>query len=187
MDKRKIGSLDVSLVGVGGNNFSWHIDEAATKVVVETCLDEGINFFIHREPEKEVLPTCSRVKISFLPFFSLESGLLTGKYRRGKPYPESGRWNHPWFKGALPKAKIDAHLGRLEALAQFAESRGFGLLDLAFSWLLTRPEVALVMAGARTPEQVRANAKAIHWRLTESDLAEVDQILANEQIHALCI
>lgn len=307
MDSRKIGSLDVSLVGIGCDNFGWHINETDTKAVVETCLDEGINFFdtancyadgqseeflgaalkgrrqeaiiatkfghkmgdepasanpdyiplaveaslkrlgvdyidlyqlhlpdpntpigdtltaldrlvqagkireigcsnfsaeqicdaeqavaegaarfvsvqnyynlIHREPEADVLPACAGAKISFLPFFPLESGLLTGKYRKGKPYPESGRWNHPFFKGALSKATIDTHLERVEALAQFSESRGFGLLDLAFSWLLAHPEVASVIAGARTPEQVRANAKAMRWRLTESDLVQVDQIL----------
>ena len=44
MEKRKIGSLEVSVAGLGCNNFGWRIDEAATARVVDAALDAGINF-----------------------------------------------------------------------------------------------------------------------------------------------
>ncbi len=69
------------------------------------------------------------------------------------------------------------NLARAEALAEFAESKGHTLLELALSWLASRPAVASVIAGAKTPEQVRANAAAAAWNLTEQDLAEIARIL----------
>ena len=65
-----------------------------------------------------------------------------------------------------------------DRLREFAESRGRSLLELAFSWLASRPTVASVIAGAKSPEQAQANARAADWRLTEKDLVEVDRILA---------
>jgi aryl-alcohol dehydrogenase-like predicted oxidoreductase len=66
----------------------------------------------------------------------------------------------------------------VEALLQFAESRGHTLLDLAISWLLARPTVASVIAGATSPEQVRLNVAAASWRLSAADLAEIDALHA---------
>ena len=62
-----------------------------------------------------------------------------------------------------------------ERLIAVAEGRGHTLLELAFSWLLTRPTVASVIAGATSAEQVRANAAAAGWRMSEADLAAVGQ------------
>ena len=304
METRKIGSLDVSVIGLGCNNFGWRIGADETAKVVEAALDAGINFFdtadvygsgqseeflgrvlggrwnrvviatkfgsnmgegregaspqyvrqalddslkrlktdridlyqlhrpdpktpiedtlgalnelvregkvreigasnfsaeqiraadsavppgakrfvsvqnqyslIHREPERDVLPECVKRGIAFLPYFPLANGLLTGKYRRGQPFPGGSRAE----AGFGPKVFTEQNLALVEALAQFAESRGHTILELAFSWLLSRPAVASVIAGARTPEQVRANAKAASWKLTNDDLARVDEILA---------
>ena len=51
------------------------------------------------------------------------------------------------------------------------------LLELAFSWLAARPEVCSVIAGAKTPDQVRANSRAASWKLSPEDLAQIDGIL----------
>jgi aryl-alcohol dehydrogenase-like predicted oxidoreductase len=301
MEYRKLGSLNVSLVGIGCNNFGWRTDAAGTAAVVDAALGAGINFFdtadvygggqseeflgaalkgrrakaiiatkfgikmgegkegarapyvrdaldaslqrlqtdvidlyqIHRpdpntpiaetvqalndavkagkvreigcsnfsveqmraanstsgpkhfasvqneyslmkrEPEADVLPECARTGVAFLPYFPLANGLLTGKYRKGSPFPESSR-----AKDAFgPKVFTDENLERAEALMGFARSRGHSLLDLAFSWLATRPEVSSVIAGARNAEQVRANSAAATWKLTAADMAEVDSLL----------
>ena len=68
----------------------------------------------------------------------------------------------------------------MESLIRFAESKGHTLLELAMSWLLARPTVASVITGATSPEQVSANAHAAHWKLTESELSEIDQVLSSE-------
>jgi aryl-alcohol dehydrogenase-like predicted oxidoreductase len=71
----------------------------------------------------------------------------------------------------------DEVLDKVEKLIAFAESRGHTILELAFSWLLTREVVSSVIAGATKPEQVRANANAAVWDLTEADLEEVNEII----------
>jgi aryl-alcohol dehydrogenase-like predicted oxidoreductase len=305
METRRIGSLEVSVVGLGCNNFGWRLDEGQSAAVIHAALDAGINFFdtadiygatkseefvgralgtrrdevivatkfgmavdeqrkgarpeyvrqaaedslrrlgtdridlyqlhqpdptvpiaetlgaldelvragkvreigcsnfsveqireadalanergmarfvsvqneyslIKREPESGVLAECERLGLGFLPYFPLASGLLTGKYRKGQPPPPGSRLDSERFA----KQHSDENLAIVEALIRFSEARGRTILDLAVSWLLTRPAVASVIAGATKPEQVRANVGAAGWRLTEADLAEVDEILA---------
>jgi aryl-alcohol dehydrogenase-like predicted oxidoreductase len=128
---------------------------------------------LHREPEAEVLAECERQGIAFLPYFPLASGLLTGKYRGGAAPVETR---------LAPTSRLgerfltDRNRAAADALAAFAESRGRSLLELAFSWLLSHRPVASVIAGAMSPEQVRANAAAAGWRLTADELAEIDRL-----------
>jgi len=123
---------------------------------------------LEREVEAEVLPLCEELGIGFVPYFPLASGLLTGKYRRGKPAPAGTR---------LAGREIDSEMfERIEALERFAAERGHTLLELAIAALASRPAVASVIAGATTPEQVRANAAAAEWRLTPEELAAIPSI-----------
>lgn len=302
MDTRRIGSLEVSVVGLGCNNFGRRLDSGATLAVVDAALDAGINFFdtadvyggtkseeflgralgqhrdevviatkfgaqldeqrkgaspeyveqavedslrrlrtdridlyqlhrpdpevpiedtlgaldelvragkvreigcsnfsaaqlraaaarvggarfvsvqneyslLHREAERDVLPECERLGIAFIPYFPLASGLLTGKYRKGQPAPEGSRLQSRRGDSLL----TDRNLAVVERLIEFSESRGHTILELAISWLLERPAVASVIAGATSPEQVRSNVAAAGWRLTEEELAEIDAIVS---------
>lgn len=301
MEKRRIGSLEVSLVGLGCNNFGWRIDAADSERVVHAALDAGIDFFdtadiydtgrseeflgralkgrraqaivatkfgmkfddlrsgahpdyvrqaaehslrrlaieqidlyqlhqpdratpiadtlgamndlvraakvreigcsnfsatqlrearqaagngarfvsvqneyslFHREPEADVIPECEKEGLAFLPYFPLANGLLTGKYRRGAPAPKGSRGD----VGFGPKVFTDENLSKLEKLTAFAETRGHTILELAFSWLAAQPTVASVIAGATSPEQVKANSAAANWKLTPADLAEISSL-----------
>lgn len=304
MEKRKIGSLEVTVVGLGCNNFGWRIDAAATSKVVDAALEAGITFLdtadsygpeqseqflgealrgrwnrvvlatkfgskvaegkqgakpdyvrravedslrrlgtdhidlyqlhkpdastpigdtlaaldglvkagkvreigcsnfsvqqiqdaeaavkdgavrfvslqneyslLRREAEKDVLPECVLRNLAFLPYFPLANGLLTGKYRRGEPLPSGSRGDSGWG----PKVFTDENLEIVDSLRQFAEARGRSLLELAFSWLASRPAVASVIAGAKSPEQAVSNARAADWKLTDGELTEIDRLLA---------
>jgi aryl-alcohol dehydrogenase-like predicted oxidoreductase len=129
---------------------------------------------LQREPEAAVLPECERLGLAFLPFFPLASGLLTGKYRKGQPAPEGARLADPKWEERM---RADQRLDQVEGLIAFAESRGHTVLELAFAWLLARPAVASVIAGATKPAQVHANASATGWSLTADDMAEIDRVL----------
>lgn len=306
MKTRRIGSLDVTVVGLGCNNFGWRIDADSTAHVVDAALDAGVNFFdtadvygegsseeflrtamrgrwnrivlatkfgsrmgegrqgarpeyIHqaledslrrlgtdridlyqlhrpdpntpiadtlgalnelvqagkvreigcsnfsaeqireaeaaraggarfvsvqneysllkRDAEQDVLPECVRLGLAFLPYFPLANGLLTGKYRRGQPFPQGSRADAGWG----PKVFTDENLDLAESLAKFAESRGHTLLELAFSWLLAQPAVASVIAGAKSADQIRTNAAAAAWDLSADELAQVNSILSSAQ------
>lgn len=129
----------------------------------------------HREPEAGVLQACERLDIAFLPYFPLANGLLTGKYRQGEAPPEGTRITGSEREKTL---LTEANLARVEALRSFAEDAGRSLLELAIGWLLSKPVVASVIAGATSAEQVAANAEAADWQLNASELAEVDALLA---------
>lgn len=129
---------------------------------------------LRREAEAEVLPACERLQVAFLPYFPLLSGILTGKYRKGKPLPAGTRvTGSPRWEAMLTPEVLDL----VEALVAFAEARGRELLDLAFAYLLAHAPVASVIAGATTPEQVRRNAQAGSWELTPEEFATVRDLL----------
>jgi aryl-alcohol dehydrogenase-like predicted oxidoreductase len=130
---------------------------------------------MHREPEADVLPECERLGIAFLPYFPLANGLLTGKYGRGKPVPPGSRADAGWG----PKVFTESNLKKADALAAFAASRGHTLLELTFSWLLSKRIVASVIAGAKSAAQVAENAAAPNWQLSPDELAQIDLILAH--------
>jgi len=129
---------------------------------------------LSREPEDEVLPECGRLGMTFLPYFPLASGLLSGKYRAGEPPPEGTRLAAMGERAASQLS--DERLARVAALDALAQRHGHGVLDLAFGWLLSRRVVASVIAGATRPEQVAANVAAGQWRPGDDVLAEVDVI-----------
>ena len=129
---------------------------------------------LHREPEDDVIPECLRAGIAFIPYFPLASGLLTGKYRRGRPAPEGSRLQSRFETEPF----TDERLALVESLLQYATSRGRTLLELAVSWLVMRPAVASTIIGATSSEQVKSNVAAGGWRLTERELADIDAILS---------
>jgi aryl-alcohol dehydrogenase-like predicted oxidoreductase len=164
---------------IGCSNFSAEQLREAEAAVPSggarfVSVQNQYNLF-QREPEEAgVLAECERQGIGFLPFSPLANGLLTGKIRRGQPAPEGTRIA---AGGPALRFVTDENVGAVEELIAFAESRGHGILDLAFSWLLSRRPVASVIAGAMTPEQVRANAAAASWELSDADLKEIDGIV----------
>ncbi len=126
---------------------------------------------LKREVEAELAPSCVRYGVGILPYFPLGSGLLTGKYRRGEPRPTGTRLE------GRDEVFSDETFDRLEALDGFAKARGVSMLDVAIGGLAAQPAVSSVIAGAMTPEQVRANAAAGAWEPTDDDLEELDRIM----------
>ncbi len=129
---------------------------------------------LYREPEDGVLEECERSGLAFLPYFPLASGLLSGKYRAGEPPPEGTRLA---AMGERATSQLsDERLAKVAALDELARRHGHGVLDLAFGWLLARPAVASVIAGATSPAQIASNVAAGQWRPGDDVLAEVDRI-----------
>ena len=123
--------------------------------------------------EAEVVPACQRFGLGILPFFPLEYGLLTGKYRRGSAAPAGSR-------AALDPARAQwlesADWGRIEALERYAAARDLTPTDVAIAGLAAQPAVASVISGATSGDQVRSNAAALRWSPTSEDLAELDGV-----------
>lgn len=312
MQTRRIANLEVSVIGLGCNNFGWRIDEPASHAVVHTALDAGVNFFdtsdsyggtkseeylgralgarrssvivatkfgsqidanrkgarpeyvhracedslrrlgtdyidlyqlhrpdpntpiadtlgalnelvsagkvrqigcsnfsaaqireaeaasetlhgarfvsvqnnynmLEREDESNAIPECERLGLAYLPYFPLASGLLTGKIRQGNAVPAGTRIaDVGWLKEKL----TERNLAIVERLIGFATERHHTILELAMSWLLRLPVVASVIAGATSPDQVRANAAAASWSISDSDLETINGILSGAEAGA---
>ncbi len=164
---------------IGCSNFpAWRVTEA-----LWTARMGGLNPFIScqdeyslvfRAPEAGLMPAARAAGMGMLPYFPLASGLLTGKYRRNAPMP-------PGTRLAATQRLADRYLTErnwliAEKLGDFVEARGKTMLELAFSWLLSREPVTSVIAGATRPEQLEQNVKAGTWKLTSEELAEIDRI-----------
>jgi aryl-alcohol dehydrogenase-like predicted oxidoreductase len=162
---------------IGCSNFSAEqlreAEDAAPEGAARFVSVQNEYSLLHREPEAEVLLECERLRIAFIPYFPLANGLLTGKYRRDEDAPAGSRLDSARGERLL----TEENLAVVERLIEFSESRGRTVLELAFSWLLTRPAVASVIAGATSAEQARGNAAAAGWRLTDEELNEVDSIV----------
>ncbi len=150
-----------------------------------TARANGLNRFVSaqdeysmlvRKHEKELFPAMQSKGLSLLPYFPLANGLLTGKYKRNAAMPDGARMTKEAARAE--QVLTDQNWALAEKLDDFAKSRGHTLLELAFSWLASKPFVASVIAGATKPEQVEANAKAASWVMSADDIAEADKITA---------
>ena len=165
---------------IGCSNFSAkqleEAEDAASELEIRRFVTVQNEYsLLAREPRDEVLPACERLGISFMPYFPLASGMLTGKYRKGEPLPPGSRMAGP---GGWDEFLTDERFELGERLAAFAERHGHTLLELALSWLASQAPVATVIAGATSQEQVRDNAAAVGaWRMSDEELAELDEVL----------
>jgi aryl-alcohol dehydrogenase-like predicted oxidoreductase len=168
-----LGALDElaregTVRAIGCSNFSAEQLSEADAVAREggltpfTVLQNHYSV-IRRDDDEDVLPLCRELGVSYIPYFPLASGLLTGKYHRGEPAPEGTR--------LAGREMEDERFERVEACTAFAEERGHSVHELAICALASTPGVGSIIAGATKPEQVRANAAAAGaWRLDRDEL-----------------
>lgn len=165
---------------IGSSNFDAKQIHTADEIARSrdatrfVCAQNHYNL-LTREVEAEVLPVCSELGIAMLPYFPLASGLLTGKYRRDADPPAGTRL------AGIPderKGRVfsDRAFDAAEGLERFARARGRTPVEAAIAWLMAKPAVASVIAGATKPDQVVANAAAADWDLTPAEVAEVDAL-----------
>jgi len=165
---------------IGCSNFAaWQVIDA-NRIAQARGLSRFVTAQNHynlleRAIRHELLPACTHAQVGVLPYFPLASGLLTGKYKRGqKPGQDTrlGLWGER-ASGLLSERSFD----KVEGFEAFARERGKGVLDLAFGWLLSQPQISSVIAGATRPDQVESNVQAAEWRLANTDLLALAPLL----------
>jgi aryl-alcohol dehydrogenase-like predicted oxidoreductase len=163
----------------GCSNFAaWQVVEAywtSRELRIQsfvTCQDEYS--LLVRGVESERLPVMEKYGLGLIPYFPLASGMLTGKYKKDVKPAEGTRFA---ALKALSQRYINETNWRIvEELEKFATGNGHTLLELAFSWLLAKPVVSSVIAGATRPEQIESNVAAANWALSQEDLAKIDSV-----------
>ena len=166
---------------VGCSNFAgWQVADAAW-----ISRSEGLAPFVSvqneysllvRDVESEVVPAMRKFGLGLLPFFPLAGGLLTGKYRHGEPLPAGARLTDT--KRSADRFLTERNWRIVDALQAFADSKGRKLLDVAVGWVLARPWVGSVIAGATSAEQIESNVAAGAVRLADDEIAELDRLTA---------
>lgn len=174
---RLISAGKVRYIGTS-NMADWEIAQAhylARELGLQHFVSLQAEYsLLSRAVEKTTIPCLSALGLGLLPYFPLASGLLTGKYREGAAGQGEGRLAQVERMGN--RYLTPANLARVDRLAAWCGDNGLAMTDVAFAWLLARPAVASVMAGATKAEQVRANASAGAVRLTAAQMAELDAL-----------
>jgi aryl-alcohol dehydrogenase-like predicted oxidoreductase len=166
---------------IGSSNFDGKqltaADDTAKRLGLTRfmCAQDELSL-LKRHIEKERVPAMQQHKIALIPYFPLASGLLTGKYRRGAPTPEGTR-----LAGKNRLSELfwtDDNLELTYKIVEFCDAHKLNVLGVAFAWLLEKPNVASVIAGASRPEQIDANIKAAESRLSGAEIGALDKLTA---------
>jgi aryl-alcohol dehydrogenase-like predicted oxidoreductase len=131
---------------------------------------------LEREYEPNMAAMVEAYGLGLIPFSPLANGLLTGKYRRDRSLPEGARLTTT--QRMADRYLTERNWAIVERLAWFCEARGHTMLELAMSWLASRPGVSSIIAGATTPEQLEENVRAVDWALTTEEMDEIDRLTA---------
>lgn len=147
-------------------------DDAATRLGVARFSSAQNEYsLLARQAESDVLPAVRERGLGFLPYFPLANGLFTGKFSR-TARPADSR-----IARQRPHVADEAPWDAIEAFEAFAADRGIGILEATFGWLLARPELSSVIAGATRPEQIAENARAgSGWRPDADEVAAIDAL-----------
>lgn len=155
---------------IGVSNFTLdQLKEGNQDGYIEV-LQSGYNLF-KRDAEKDLLPYSSEHNISFIPYFPLASGLLTGKFDKDSTF-EDGRSKNPLFQGDA----FLSNLEKVEQLRQLANEKNVAVSNVVLAWYLTRESIDVIIPGAKKPEQVLDNLKTLEVQLTEQEINEIDRI-----------
>ena len=131
---------------------------------------------IDRYIEHEIMGICEKYGIGITPFSPLAQGLLTGKYKKGRPLPEGSRATHQADK-QINNLLNDENLDKVEALSKIAEGLGLAMPVLALAWILRKDIVSSVITGASKPSQLEGNIMASGARLSQYVIDEIDKVL----------
>ena len=156
------------------------IEEALDLPGVEKFVSSQPQYsMIWRGPERDVIPLCAANGISQIVWSPLAQGVLTGKYKPGRPPPADSRTSSEQMNYFMDSTDDDTLLERVQRLLPIAEGLGLSPAQLALAWVLREPNVASAIIGASRPEQVSDNAAASGVELDESTLGQIDEILGD--------
>ena len=158
---------------VGASNLSLEqLDEFAAHCRLDAV---QLNYnLLQREIEREIIPWCQQRQVSVMVYWPLLKGLLAGKLPRDHVFAAGdGRAKYSQFQGLEWEKNQDL----LDELSVVASDAGKTMAQLAINWVMYRPGITSALCGAKRPEQIRDNAAAADWKLTEEQLARIDEAL----------
>jgi myo-inositol catabolism protein IolS len=162
-DEGKIRSIGVS-------NFSIEqLKEANKDGYVDVY--QGEYNLLSRQAEKEFFPYSEENQISFVPFYPLASGLLTGKYGSQTEISEKNR-RRPQFQEGV----YEQNLKKIKLVREIATAKGAEVAHIVLAWYLTRKCIDVIIPGAKNADQVLQNLHTLKVQLTAGEIQEIDRI-----------
>lgn len=126
--------------------------------------------------EHEIMGICEKYGMGITPFSPLAQGLLTGKYKKGQPYPEGSRATHQADK-QINALLTEENLNKVEKMEKIASELGTNMSVLALAWILAHPSISSVITGASKPEQLQNNLAASGFEIPQDAYEEIEKIL----------
>jgi aryl-alcohol dehydrogenase-like predicted oxidoreductase len=170
----KVGALGAS--NLGGAELEEALETSSRRGLARFEWVQNEYSLLRRDPEREILPLCAREQLGFTPFSPLAGGWLTGKYRRGEPYPSGSRMTQrPEPYADFASEKTFRGLDRFEAAAA-----GLGVepAALAIAWVLSHPQVTAVVVGPRKPEHLEPALAALELELSPPERHELAELFS---------
>ncbi|MDQ1914540.1 aldo/keto reductase [Paenibacillus sp. GD4] len=164
---------------VGASNYSaWQMMKALSvserqQLIKYVSVQPGYSL-ADRGVERELVPFCADQGIGIIPYFPLAGGILTGKYSGGSVPSGSQLEKNPNFAKRMDTARLE--LG--DRVASIAAEIGTSATALSLAWLMHRPAVSTVIAGATRESQIDENLKAVSLDLTPDVLQALDEASA---------
>lgn len=125
---------------------------------------------VERSVEGELMPMAAELGMGVTPWSPLKGGILTGKYTRDKR-PDEGRANSPWTK-TIPDKTFDI----IDVLLEVSNEVGEDPAQVALAWVQGKAGVASTIIGARTMKQLESNLAALDVRLSDDQVARLDEV-----------
>lgn len=164
---------------VGVSNFTMEQLEEANRDGNVDVIQNEYNLF-RRHAEKDLIPYALSHGISFIPYYPLALGLLTGKYNRDSTFMDA-RAKHPLYKGRDFLSNLD----RVEKIRPLAKKKGIEMTNLVLAWYLRQEGIDAVIPGAKHGRQVVCNLKTLEVELTDEEAKEIDEIFKLQEVSTL--
>ena len=132
--------------------------------------------------EYELIPACLDQGVVVLSYSPLHAGLLTGKYRRDKPWPAGTRIVSPEEAGTW-KFNPEILFGIIDELDSIAKERNVSVAQVALNWVLQKPGICSIIFAARNAAQAEENLKSAGWQMTPEEVARLDAVSKLERIY----
>ncbi|AQY51024.1 aldo/keto reductase [Listeria weihenstephanensis FSL R9-0317] len=152
---------------IGVSNFNMEALAAANKDGYVDVVQDKYSL-IYPELEADMIPYCIENEISFIPYTPLASGLLTGKFTEQNP-PQDFRKERPHFQG---QKYLDI-ITKVDSLKALTEQHQVSIANIILATTLGIDGIDVVIPGAKSPDQVRANMKTLDAKLTKEEIAQV--------------
>ncbi|BBC60720.1 aldo/keto reductase [Melissococcus plutonius] len=159
---RAIGLSNFNLAQIKEANQEGHVD------IIENQYN-----LLHRDAEKDIMPYLKENQMSFIPYFPLASGLLTGKYTEIVTFPKNDlRSKNPDFQGARFRAIITT----VNQLKKLADEHQATIAEIVLAWYIKNPAISVVIPGAKKVKQVLANVKSLTVQLSNEEYQFIDSL-----------